>query len=127
MEELAWWASPDRRGQMPAGSIASEVRRVQRSIAHLVAMVPSGTWFDDARYLRRDQGASFPPVGMVLSVAEVSWGEGGPKGRRWTPAYCVEVEDRLDQGRAGFFPSSMGSVVREQELRRGFVQPLPED
>lgn len=86
MAELAWWAADERRSQLPAGCIASEVKRIQRGIARLCTVVPSMTWFDDARSQRRDAGGSFPPcddLGIPLMI------KGRGEARLYPPQYIT--------------------------------------
>lgn len=100
-----------------------QMRKVARLILKLRLMTCTETWYEQTC----QSGDKYPIPGMVLCRAEVRLGLSTLKGRRWTPRDAADWEDRADLTGKVFYPSSVGSIVTQAEIRRGYIQPLPED
>lgn len=100
-----------------------QLRRIDRLILKLRLMTCSETWYEQTC----QSGDKYPIPGMVLCRAEVRLGLSTLKGRRWTPRDAADWEDRADITGKVFYPSSVGSIVTQADIRRGYIQPLPSD
>lgn len=100
-----------------------QIRRIDRLILKLRLMTCSETWYEQICA----SGDKYPIPGMVLCRAEVRLGLSTLKGRRWTPRDAADWEDAADLYGRVFYPSSIGSIVRQADIRKGYIQPLPED
>lgn len=122
------WAQHEQ--QAKDAKLIPQQRKAAKVKAKLQATCCSAPWMDHHYNHGGYPSMKHPTPGMVLCVALVRFGLSGPKGRRWTPRECADMEDTLDQLRRPeryIYPSSCGSVVDSKALRAGYVQPLPED
>lgn len=100
-----------------------QARKIARRVLKLRLMTCTETWYEQVCA----SGEHYPPIGMVLCRAEVRLGLSTAKGRRWTPKDAADWEDASDLYGRVRYPSSIGSIVRQADIRKGYIQPFSED
>lgn len=105
------------RRAMAKGDRNAIKKKLQLAIGRIAKTAPSSSWADWIG--SKGNVANWPPKGMLLNQAIITYLE--QSSRRFTPAMCADIEDRLDlmtpkQADRYDYPSSHGCVVGIHEI-----------